>query len=524
MISPKLIDNNRIQIDNEIHFSTYIQNVRGLGSKHKKFFCSSASYDYDLIILTETWLKDSHFTAEYFDDSFSVYREDRVKRRGGGVLIGLKNNLFGSEQIHIDGTDDLEYVCIKAKIKTQVIFIYCAYIPPNSTQHTYQSHINAINSITTNPNDLLIVTGDFNLPKIQWTSESDDNNIMLPSILNPPFAADFINELMRKGLCQINNLRNKTNRLLDLFFTNDYTNCTVNHAKPLDKIDEFHPPILVEFEWHASTVLDTERVQKVFNFKKADYTGMKNHLASIDFNEMFAEKTLDQKISAFHSTLSSAIERFVPSYDKKINQKCPWANKDWRNLKNKKNKAWKKFKRTGDKAQFDLAFGNFDALNTELYEAYVDKLKSNLADDPSSFWRYVNSKKNTDNQPKTLYLGQIRTSNETEQANLFAEFFKRNYDQPSNTVNQTEPSLSNVQTDPNHEPAQFQLDLQFVLEELASINTKKGAGPDGVHPLLMKKCAAVLAEPLHAIFNESLTSGIFPHDWKRSSVTPIFII
>lgn len=69
-------------------------------------------------------------------------------------------------------------------------------------------------------------------------------------------------------------------------------------------------------------------------------------------------------------------------------------------------------------------------------------------------------KKNADNQPKTLYLGQIRTSNETEQANLFAEFFKSNYDQPSNTVNQTEPSFSNAQTDPNHEPAHFQLDLQ----------------------------------------------------------------
>lgn len=119
--APKLLNDN-----SESHFSVYVQNVRGLGSKHKRFYCTSSAYDYDIVILTETWLKNSHHDAEYFDDSFSVYRKDRLNRRGGGVLIALKNSIFSSEQIDIDGADNIEYVCIRAKIKAQTVYIYNA--------------------------------------------------------------------------------------------------------------------------------------------------------------------------------------------------------------------------------------------------------------------------------------------------------------------------------------------------------------------------------------------------------------
>lgn len=115
-----------------------------------------------------------------------------------------------------------------------------------------------------------------------------------------------------------------------------------------------------------------------------------------------------------------------------------------------------------------------------------------------------------------MYHGSKRTSNELEQANLFADFFKSNFDPPSNTDSHVDPAPTIPQ------PGEFNFDYQFVFEELSSINTKKGAGPDGIHPLLLKKCAATLAKPLHTIFNESLASGIFPHKWKRSSVSPVF--
>ena len=48
--------------------SLYYQNAGGLCTKQKRFFRNAASFEYDLIIITETWLRQGINDAEYFDD------------------------------------------------------------------------------------------------------------------------------------------------------------------------------------------------------------------------------------------------------------------------------------------------------------------------------------------------------------------------------------------------------------------------------------------------------------------------
>ena len=113
-----------------------------------------------------------------------------------------------------------------------------------------------------------------------------------------------------------------------------------------------------------------------------------------------------------------------------------------------------------------------------------------------------------------MKFGDTKTANESEQANLFANFFGSNYSETTPTSNQPSPQSEDTSC--------FQLDLDFVMTEMTKVNTKKGVGPDGIHPLLLKECASTLGKPLMKIFNDSLSSGIFPEEWKRSSVSPIF--
>jgi hypothetical protein len=91
--TPNTPNNN----NNATQVSIYYQNSRGLRSKSKRFFCTASTYDYDLIILTETWLHKNISSAEFFDASYTVFRRDRDIKRGGGVLIALKNETFASE-------------------------------------------------------------------------------------------------------------------------------------------------------------------------------------------------------------------------------------------------------------------------------------------------------------------------------------------------------------------------------------------------------------------------------------------
>lgn len=50
--------------------------------------------EYDIVVVTETWLHDQIYNAEIFDNYFAVYRLDRCPvssghNKGEGVLIAV---------------------------------------------------------------------------------------------------------------------------------------------------------------------------------------------------------------------------------------------------------------------------------------------------------------------------------------------------------------------------------------------------------------------------------------------------
>lgn len=73
------INTTSLTTENSVtQISVYYQNLRGLCSRYKRFFCTATSCDYHVIILTETWLKNFFQSAEYFDNSYAVFRKDRI--------------------------------------------------------------------------------------------------------------------------------------------------------------------------------------------------------------------------------------------------------------------------------------------------------------------------------------------------------------------------------------------------------------------------------------------------------------
>ncbi|CAM4609221.1 unnamed protein product, partial [Caretta caretta] len=57
---------------------------------------------------------------------------------------------------------------------------------------------------------------------------------------------------------------------------------------------------------------------------------------------------------------------------------------------------------------------------------------------------------------------------------------------------------------------------------LEKLDAHKSMGPDALHPRVLKELAAVIAEPLAIIFENSWRSGEVPDDWKKANVVPIF--
>lgn len=99
---------------------------------------------------------------------------------------------------------------------------------------------------------------------------------------------------------------------------------------------------------------------------------------------------------------------------------------------------------------------------------------------------------------------------------MFSNFFHSVYEPPS--LGCLPEAAENTRTDFN----KLSLSPDEVRKGIDKMNPSKGPGPDGIPPSFLKDVATSLCVPLSLIFNESLSSGIFPSLWKISHVTPIF--
>ena len=63
---------------------------------------------------------------------------------------------------------------------------------------------------------------------------------------------------------------------------------------------------------------------------------------------------------------------------------------------------------------------------------------------------------------------------------------------------------------------------QEVCQLLSSLSPTKASGLDGLPAKLIKLASPYIAKSLTTIFNRSISTGIFPFEWKNARVTPIY--
>ncbi|CAM4648815.1 unnamed protein product [Lepidochelys kempii] len=66
------------------------------------------------------------------------------------------------------------------------------------------------------------------------------------------------------------------------------------------------------------------------------------------------------------------------------------------------------------------------------------------------------------------------------------------------------------------------VEKEVVRDYLEKLDVHKSMGPDELHPRVLKELAAVIAEPLAIIFENSWQTGEVRDDWKKANVVPIF--
>lgn len=479
-----------------------------------------ADFDYIFISLSETWLTDSIFSNELGLFNYKVFRCDRssvtsVHNRGGGVLIAVRNDV-SSQYLNIT-VCDFEQLFVKISYNALTYILCTVYFPPKSSVDSYKFFIsNLENLVMTYPDCSFIVSGDFNLPGIDWSNDANGVTYSTSFSCNGrciPESFAYLN------FFQLNEVKNYYGSVLDLIFSSKYNMIIKRSDEYVVPEDRYHPTLV--FETVLAPVTNTSELNHLyFDFNRADYVKIEQFLLSYNWNDTINSLNVNEATNALYDALHYCIIRFVPQVKFKKSKFPPWFSSDLKSLTIQKRKAHAAYRASMaplDYSTFSLLRARYKFFSKKCYDSYIKRVETSFCTNPKSFWGFVRKNKKVSNMPSTVNLNGISSVDRTSMCELFSKHFSSVFSPVDINVD-----ISSSGGLPYELPSSCNICLSDVESGLAKLRLTKSVGPDGLSGSFIYNLRSVLCFPLFLIYSKSLFEGVFPDIWKISSVTPIF--
>ena len=153
--------------------------------------------------------------------------------------------------------------------------------------------------------------------------------------------------------------------------------------------------------------------------------------------------------------------------------------------------------------------------------------KIRKSNSPSEYWKTVKSVTLTaENEDLVLHEKGKIVTDDNEIANIMCPFFKEK-------VEDIESKIPRVNISPTSKLEESLKDknLNFSLKTVTeaqvkkairSLKNKSSSGVDFISPKIVKLAADIIAIPLTAVINSSISQGEFPDSWKWAKVIPVY--
>ena len=142
-------------------------NPRSIVNKKNELNIMVEDIDPHIIGITESWTNTDITDAELVLTGYVMFRRDRIGRRGGGVILYVKESIQAYE-IKLESEADYdEAVWCKIVAGNSKLTIGLVYRSPNINEEDNTKIQNAIKEVSKGE---FIIMGDFNHGHIQWKS------------------------------------------------------------------------------------------------------------------------------------------------------------------------------------------------------------------------------------------------------------------------------------------------------------------------------------------------------------------
>ena len=401
----------------------------------------------DLICISESHLDNDIKDSSIELPGYSILRNDR-NRHGGGVITYIQHCYNASEVKKLSSKAPSEYIWIKFTLNKRSIYICSAYYSPSVEfqGHIYSeltSNIAHINSLK--KSSVILVTGDFNTHNHSWMGSCDGNG-------KPK---DNSSGTSCETFCALNSLTQMVNfpthglnkshmySRLDLVMSNKTEVFRNVYAGPPLGLSK-HVTICSNLNLGAKPPPPPAIERK--NFKKADFDGMKEYLATCDWTcprSDSADIHLQSLVSKFHYNINQAIIKFVPTKLSGGKRKKPWFTPDClKSMKKTKTlfKIWRKSKSETARANYLSANSTHKKNLRHAQNNHTIRISAEIAAAKNSkdWWSLVNNvlEKNYKPQIPGLELNGQDFTTDLEKAQVLNKF-----NRPTWTRGQSNSSL-----------------------------------------------------------------------------------
>lgn len=495
--------------------------------------------------ITETWLK-SHKDAEIHIDGYRLFRADRIRKKktargrlSGGAAAYVRDDIASSIQKPCTFSNGVvELLCLYSPEENMVIMV--VYRQPDdrvgdnrSTSHEFST---ALNKATCFLNDLpsptpnIIMGGDFNLPHVNWSSNSmglgtsKDEKDIFESL------SKFLDEhFLRQYVHQPTHIAGNT---LDLVFTNnpDLIHSVICHPIIQSVSDHYIVECSTQFKSVSSK---TEEIKPDhlspldrLNFfdENINWHDINNDLGSHNWDNEFEDLHPNEMLAKFMNVTTECCQKYIPEKKSSLKKNSSRIPRERRTLMRKRRQLVlkrDKCRNNGRKAEIERKLINVEILlqksYKETFQMEEHRATSAIKSNPKYFFAYA--RKNSRIKSKIGPLLNERnqyTSSSKEMADLLKCQYETVFSSPMKTSVYSEHAAE----------AQSRFDdVEFteedVVEAINELSQTSSSGPDGIPAVYLKKCKMEIAKPLHMIWRKSLDLGITPTALLTAHIIPI---
>ena len=317
--------------------------------------------------------------------------------------------------------------------------------------------------------------------------------------------------------------------LIDLLIT--------NNPNIIELCEVREPFLNVNIRYHSPTYcfLKSEKThnsiftRKIFLYKYGNYDEYRNKLQTTEWDELINDNiTVDQCVTNVTNKIIKVAEETIPNKIIKVNKNdLPWITNEIKQMIRKRNRIRKKAKKSNNPMHWykfrqirNKIVNKLKSAKDKHYDKTTQKIETQQFCS-KDWWKMVKEVSCFTNKSSELDVlineNGIVINDDEEKANLLNNYFA--IQSTMNTADLNPPSLP-VSSDPNLESVT--IINQDIIDVLQCLDTNKACGPDSINPILLKEAANELCYPLCKLFNLSLSTCIYPEQWKLAHIVPVF--